>query len=315
MLALFANQKPYFDVIPLTALVTEGGGQRGIFTAGVLDTWLEHQFNPFELLIGTSAGAQNLSSYLAGQSGFGRKSITELSKDKHFFKLSRSIFGGHVVDLDWYFSQIKQADHKLNIDAALTRLQGRKLLFSATRLRDYKAQYFTPNKDNWLTLLKASSALPFLYRQGVDIDGEFHVDGGLSAPIPVQQAYHFGAKVIVVIRTVPHAHHKHSDLMYKVKHWISHSHHCPKPIDFMLHNEDAYDSALAFIDRPPKDIKIIEIHPKHALASRILGSHDDELEQDYDAGKQAAIDFLIQYHNLFKSLKPRQQPSLSSFNV
>lgn len=47
-----------------TALVAEGGGQRGIFTAGILDAWLEHQFNPFKLLIGTSAGAQNLSSYI-----------------------------------------------------------------------------------------------------------------------------------------------------------------------------------------------------------------------------------------------------------
>ena len=49
--------------IAQTALVAEGGGQRGIFTAAILDRWLEHSFNPFSLLIGTSAGAQNLSSY------------------------------------------------------------------------------------------------------------------------------------------------------------------------------------------------------------------------------------------------------------
>ncbi len=39
------------------ALVTEGGGQRGIFTAGVLDAFLRADFNPFDLLIGTSAGS------------------------------------------------------------------------------------------------------------------------------------------------------------------------------------------------------------------------------------------------------------------
>ena len=49
------------------ALVAEGGGQRGIFTAGILDSWLAKDFNPFDLLIGTSAGAQNLSSYMAKQ--------------------------------------------------------------------------------------------------------------------------------------------------------------------------------------------------------------------------------------------------------
>jgi predicted patatin/cPLA2 family phospholipase len=30
------------------ALIAEGGGQRGIFTAGVLDAWLENNFDPFE---------------------------------------------------------------------------------------------------------------------------------------------------------------------------------------------------------------------------------------------------------------------------
>ncbi len=39
------------------ALVCEGGGQRGIFTAGVLDEFQRAGFNPFDLLIGTSAGA------------------------------------------------------------------------------------------------------------------------------------------------------------------------------------------------------------------------------------------------------------------
>ena len=47
-----------------TALIAEGGGQRGIFTAGVLDAWLENNYDPFDLFIGTSAGSQNLTSYL-----------------------------------------------------------------------------------------------------------------------------------------------------------------------------------------------------------------------------------------------------------
>lgn len=51
------------------ALVAEGGGQRGIFTAGVLDTWLENNYDPFDILIGTSAGSQNLTSYVARQKG------------------------------------------------------------------------------------------------------------------------------------------------------------------------------------------------------------------------------------------------------
>jgi predicted patatin/cPLA2 family phospholipase len=98
-----------------TALVAEGGGQRGIFTAGVLDSWLHAGFNPFDLLIGTSAGAQNLSSYMTCQIGFGRHSITSLSRDPKFFKLSRTFIGKHAVDLDWYFNQVEHAENRLNI--------------------------------------------------------------------------------------------------------------------------------------------------------------------------------------------------------
>ena len=32
------------------ALIAEGGGQRGIFTAGVLDAWLENDFDPFNFV-------------------------------------------------------------------------------------------------------------------------------------------------------------------------------------------------------------------------------------------------------------------------
>jgi len=58
------------------AVVAEGGGQRGIFTAGVLDAFLDQQFNPFELGLGVSAGAQNLLSYFLGEKGYARRVIS-----------------------------------------------------------------------------------------------------------------------------------------------------------------------------------------------------------------------------------------------
>lgn len=59
-LSTYGNKQSLSLPLAQTALVAEGGGQRGIFTAGILDAWLENDFNPFQLLIGTSAGAQKL---------------------------------------------------------------------------------------------------------------------------------------------------------------------------------------------------------------------------------------------------------------
>ena len=49
-------------------LVLEGGGARGIYTAGVLDAFMEHGIT-FDGVIGASAGAVHGSSYMSGQKG------------------------------------------------------------------------------------------------------------------------------------------------------------------------------------------------------------------------------------------------------
>ena len=83
------------------ALVCEGGGQRGIFTAGVLDEFLRARFNPFDLYLGTSAGAQNLSAFVCGQPGYARRVITRYTTSIDFFNPLRFVRGGHLIDLDW----------------------------------------------------------------------------------------------------------------------------------------------------------------------------------------------------------------------
>ncbi|MGC6746357.1 patatin-like phospholipase family protein [Escherichia coli] len=68
------------------ALVCEGGGQRGIFTAGVLDEFMRAQFNPFDLYLGTSAGAQNLSAFICNQPGYARKVIMRYTTKTRIFR-------------------------------------------------------------------------------------------------------------------------------------------------------------------------------------------------------------------------------------
>ena len=75
------------------ALVAEGGGQRGIFTAGVLDAWLDAHHDPFDILIGTSAGSQNLTSFVARQKGYAKRLIRGLTRHKRFFHVGRGLLG------------------------------------------------------------------------------------------------------------------------------------------------------------------------------------------------------------------------------
>ena len=52
----------------MTGLVLEGGGHRGIYTAGVLDVFIENKIM-VDGVIGVSAGAIHGASFVAGQVG------------------------------------------------------------------------------------------------------------------------------------------------------------------------------------------------------------------------------------------------------
>ncbi|MBI1673756.1 patatin family protein [Shewanella sp. SM73] len=328
-----ASKDPQSNASPQVALIAEGGGQRGIFTAGVLDAWLDGGFDPFDLFIGTSAGSQNLSSFLARQKGYAKRLIRGLSRHKRFYRLGRGLVGGNVVDLDWYFEQTRQGMFKLDLNAAAASLGHRQLLITTTNASDRKGYFLSPSsKSQWRELLKASSALPFLYKQGVKltpwlsdracnsdkasnngaanhnasdnsasdhgtalsegIDSDFYLDGGLAAPLPVREAYRRGARKIVVIRTVSEDFQAQSAWVHKLKSWICVSGFCPKTIDYLVQHEQAYQDELDFIANPPEDVEIVQIFAAENLQSKLLGSTDADLRHDYHAGLSAGKQFL-----------------------
>lgn len=186
------------------ALVVQGGGQRGIFTAGVLDAFLERQFDPFSLYIGTSAGALNLSSFLSRQSGFGRDFILNFTTQDEFFNLYRYLGQQKPINLDWALQKV-QANGEMPLDFSTARgiLHHRDAFACATRKDTLKDIYLPMYQDDWQSVLKASCAIPFLYNQPVLLNDMEWVDGGVSAAIPVKAACEQAAQTIVVIRTEP----------------------------------------------------------------------------------------------------------------
>jgi len=286
------------------ALVAEGGGQRGIFTAGVLDAWLDAGHDPFDILIGTSAGSQNLTSFVARQKGYAKRLIRGLTRHKRFFQMGRGLVGKHIVDLDWYFQKTQEANRLLDLDTAKSNVVNREILFTATNARDRKAYFLNPMKsqNNWVDLIKASSALPLLYKQGVPLHTEieakkaantdFYLDGGLAAPLPVTEAYQRGATKIVVIRTVDEGFQAQSPWLQKISAVMCATGTCPKTIDYLLQHEHAYQKELAFIENPPEGVEVIQIFAPKKLQSKLLGSSDAQLRHDYKLGQYAGAAFL-----------------------
>lgn len=66
-------------------LVLEGGANRGIFTAGVLDYLMEQDYY-IPYVVGTSAGACNATGYVAKQPGRMKKCTIITEKENRYVK-------------------------------------------------------------------------------------------------------------------------------------------------------------------------------------------------------------------------------------
>lgn len=185
----------------LNALVAQGGGQRGIFTAGVLDAFLLSDFDPFHRFYGTSAGALNLSAYLCRQKGIGRSFILDLTTSSEFFHLFSYIRRKQYLGLDWALDKISEYPYQLDIDMGRRVLGSRQAYAAVTDSSRLIDRYLPMLDDDWKKVLIASCAIPRLYDHEVNFEHGSYIDGGVSASIPVQEAWRQGARCIVVIRT------------------------------------------------------------------------------------------------------------------
>ncbi len=137
------------------ALVCEGGGQRGIFTAGVLDEFMRAQFNPFDLYLGTSAGRRTLA-FICNQPGYARKVIMRYTTKREFFDPLRFVRGGNLINLDWLV-EATASQMPLQMDTAARSFDsGKSFYMCACRQDDYAPNYFLPTKQNWLDVIRAS---------------------------------------------------------------------------------------------------------------------------------------------------------------
>lgn len=273
------------------ALVCEGGGQRGIFTAGVLDEFMRAKFDPFHLYLGSSAGAQNLSAYVCNQPGYARKVITRYTTSREFFDPMRFVRGGNLIDLDWLVDAIEQ-QMPLAMDYAAGQFnRGKQFYMCACRGDDYTPGYFSPTSQNWLDLIRASSAIPGFYRTGVKLNGVTYLDGGVSDAVPVQEAAKRGAKTIVVIRTVPSQMYYTPQWFKRMERWLGESSLQPF-VNLVQHHEQTYHAIQSFIEKPPGKLRILEIYPPKPLHSMALGSRLPALLEDYHIGRQCGRYFL-----------------------
>lgn len=266
-----------------TAIVVEGGAMRGIFSAGILDVLLEQGVTDFDLAIGTSAGACNLASFLAKQYKRNYRCYTDVMTRPQFFSLLRATRGGHYMDLDWLWERLAV---EIPLDQESIERNRTQLVSVATCAKSGKTLYLTHRAPHIHDELKAGCALPILYRGPVQVREFEVVDGGLTDPIPVEEAYRRGARRLLVIRTRPSGFVKQDNVVSSILPVIL-------PVKSVLVQAmrsiaSNYQRAVRFLLSPPSDAEIVHIAPPRTLQSKRTTQELSSLQADYALGREVA---------------------------
>jgi predicted patatin/cPLA2 family phospholipase len=270
-------------------LVVEGGAMRGMFSAGVLDVFLEQRFDPFDLVMGTSAGACNLASHVAGQHGRNLRCYARLMTRREFIDLRRGFGRRHILDLDWLWDELARVE-PLQVDAILA--SGKQFIAVATATDSGEAVYLRPSQHDFFDVLKASCALPILYRGPVRVAGRALVDGGLSDPFGARECHRLGARKIMVIRSRPPGFTKAPSIGSRLL-AIS----AREPGIAVGYREAArrYREAVDFVSSPPPDCRVVHVAPAEPLPVARMTQDPDALERTYQLGRQHGLHAIAEW--------------------
>ena len=276
----------------MKAIIVEGGGLRGAFAAGVLDAFMADNDVNFDLHLGTSAGAILLSSYLAKQP---MRSITILKdpRTKSAFKrFSDFLKGGNFLDLDLLF-EIGEEIQPLDIEQIFSNPK-KEFYATLSNVDSGQLEVNKPTQKDLKHVIMATSALPLVVRNPIEIDGKRFLDGGITMPIPLQTAIDLGATEILVIRSRPLGYRndgKSSKLMSRL---LKRS--MPELSKALLRRADVYNNTVDLIENPPEGLKIQQIQPVQSLSCSRLGGTDIELTRDYLLGIEMGKAWIAQTH-------------------
>ncbi|MFW6082032.1 MAG: patatin-like phospholipase family protein [Desulfosalsimonas sp.] len=279
-------------------LVLEGGGMRGIFLVGVLQAFMERGYFPWHRIIGTSAGALIGTAYAARQIYLARDAFFSELLTGRFIKMS-NIFRPekHVLNLDWMVDNFIDG-HQDNLDTRRLRRTSCPVTIVATRYYQHalpEPMYMSTKKDHIPRALKASAAIPFLYRSFVPYKNELLMDGSVCNPIPYKQALELGfsEKDILVVATRPRGYRKNRESFWVKMLYDSFYRH--EQYSYLLEALDRhyvmYNNVLDDLDGNA-NIKVI--YPPDDFKVNRLTRSEEKILEGFEQGVAAARNFLYQ---------------------
>ncbi|MCQ2106598.1 MAG: patatin family protein [Fibrobacter sp.] len=272
------------------ALVLEGGGMRGAYTAGVLDVLHDQGFK-FGGYAGTSAGATHLCNYLSEQRDRNFRLDTIHSQDKRYMSLGNWLRTGNYFDLKFCYHTVPEEIDPFDFDTFKKNAAESDFYAAASNVETGGAEHLlVRDLRTQMDAIRASSSLA-LASSLVEYEGKKMFDGNTADSIPFEFMDSIGFKKQVVIVTRPKGYKKSANSLLPLYKLVYRKY--PKFIEAVGNRHVRYNKCLttlaqwekqgrSFVFRPSVNMKInrVEKDASKITALYALGVKDakDQLE-------------------------------------
>lgn len=183
-------------------LVLEGGAMRGLYSAGVIDTFLEENIQ-VDKIIGVSAGALFGMNYKSRQKGRVLRYNTNYVHNKNYMGIYSFLTTGNIMNEDFCFHKLVYELDPVDFDTFKTTPE--EFYAVVTNIETGKTEYplldDLEKKEN-IEYLRASGSMPFVSHP-VIVNDKKYLDGGCGDSIPIDKMLEMNVDKIIVVLTRP----------------------------------------------------------------------------------------------------------------
>ena len=259
-------------------LVLEGGAMRGLFTAGVLDIFLDNNVEATDV-VGVSAGTLFGVNYVSKQRGRALRYNLKYINDKRYMNVKSWVRTGNLINKDFtYYKlpfQLDVFDNKtfkespINFFATVTNIETGEAEF--IKVEDAYKQMET---------LRATSALPFI-SEIIEVGDKKYLDGGIANSIPVDffEKQDFDKVIVILTRPITYRKEKTTGIQYKLFYKKY-----PKLVEKLENRYKEYNDTVDKIVELEKEGKLFVIRPSENITIKRLEKDVEKLQKVYDLG-------------------------------
>lgn len=269
-------------------LVLEGGGMRGLFTAGAMDVMMEHGIR-FDGIVGVSAGATFGCNYKSHQPGRVLRYNVRFKDDPRYMGLRSLLKTGDLVAAEFSYHTLPNELDVFDFDTFNSDKAEFHVVCTDALTGEPVYHRIEKANDEALEWIRASASMPLVSRP-VPLDGRLLLDGGISDSIPLRYFQQQGFDRNIVILTQPKGFYKKRTKLMPLFHLFMRRY--PAIIEAMSRRHLMYNEELAYLEEQEQKGNILLIYPQDTLPIGRTEQDEQKMRRVYNMGRQKAEEML-----------------------